>query len=637
MIQYVVIVIVVLSLILIIISLAFTVSIDNKSKEDSPLIAPEIEEPLIQTNIISHHEMSSGVDRAMDVIAKDIFKNVVHLSEFSLEFVYVFELEEHMYVLLIPSYHFVAELIATNLQLAKEWVKERNGTCCTILIDGEPNDSIAEVDAIITSKQSNTAHAVFLPYFSMFAKEFVRVTGHLRHSRRVDLTEWHKRQFCFFGHGNDSIIAFDGTKNRGIFYRLMCERFGDHVRNLGRTQHTLGEHPTHRKLIDSSTKLGKNKFILGTNNHLLRHFKFAICFENQEIEGYFTEKLLNPLEVQCIPIYCGAPDIRTWINPDCFINVNDYTSMHTCIDDIGTLINDDQRLQLLLTSPCFSTQFMNGTPGTYLDNRGLFYSKLFDILPVSIRNHVQITKALQKQVMAITFADGVHSNYDRIQKEMTTCGYFDHAQCFSTFDLSQSFLTNWLPFMKENKKGFGYYIWKSFIIKNALESLADGEILVWLDAGMHIKPYQGSFVLDKYYQRLIKSEHDILAFRIKYAEHVWTKRDLFELIQQRYPHFKPGVTDRQLCTGVLMLQKSANSIKFVNEWFEIATMDNARYSTSAPSLSGQEHIDFNDHRHDQSIFSMLAKVYGAVISDDNFTDSVESDDMVFQPRRWRLQ
>jgi len=52
----------------------------------------------------------------------------------------------------------------------------------------------------------------------------------------------------------------------------------------------------------------------------LNNFKFSICFENAEFEGYVTEKIFDSLYAGCIPIYLGAPDISKYVPSDLFID-----------------------------------------------------------------------------------------------------------------------------------------------------------------------------------------------------------------------------------------------------------------------------------------------------------------------------
>jgi hypothetical protein len=60
-------------------------------------------------------------------------------------------------------------------------------------------------------------------------------------------------------------------------------------------------------------------------------YLFNIAFENSSYPGYTTEKIAEPWVAGCIPIYWGDPEVTRDINPDCFINMHDFTSFDEAI------------------------------------------------------------------------------------------------------------------------------------------------------------------------------------------------------------------------------------------------------------------------------------------------------------------
>lgn len=53
----------------------------------------------------------------------------------------------------------------------------------------------------------------------------------------------------------------------------------------------------------------------------LGRYRFAVCFENMDLEGWITEKLFDCLFSGTVPIYLGAPDIEHWVPRECFIDM----------------------------------------------------------------------------------------------------------------------------------------------------------------------------------------------------------------------------------------------------------------------------------------------------------------------------
>lgn len=70
-------------------------------------------------------------------------------------------------------------------------------------------------------------------------------------------------------------------------------------------------------------------------------FKFSIAFENANVAGYTTEKILQAFLAGSIPIYYGNPKIGQEINVDAFINCNDYDDLDEVVKAVKVLDKDD--------------------------------------------------------------------------------------------------------------------------------------------------------------------------------------------------------------------------------------------------------------------------------------------------------
>jgi succinate dehydrogenase flavin-adding protein (antitoxin of CptAB toxin-antitoxin module) len=85
--------------------------------------------------------------------------------------------------------------------------------------------------------------------------------------------------------------------------------------------------------------------------NFIKDYKFVISFENQAWPGYTTEKIIEPMLVNSIPIYWGNPLIDQDFNVNSFVNVNDFSSTDRAIEYIISLDQDDQRLFNMLEQP----------------------------------------------------------------------------------------------------------------------------------------------------------------------------------------------------------------------------------------------------------------------------------------------
>lgn len=99
-----------------------------------------------------------------------------------------------------------------------------------------------------------------------------------------------------------------------------------------------------------------------------RH-KFAIAFENQQHDGYATEKLIDALAAHTVPIYWGDPQIHTELNEEAFINGNRYNSLEELVERVKEVDqNDELYLQILNANPILDDKRNNNDLRTFLFN-----------------------------------------------------------------------------------------------------------------------------------------------------------------------------------------------------------------------------------------------------------------------------
>jgi len=124
------------------------------------------------------------------------------------------------------------------------------------------------------------------------------------------------------------------------------------------------------KKVDSGGKFLNN---MGTTVvdklDFIKDYKFTIAFENSSLSGYTTEKIVEPMIVNSMPIYWGNPDIHLDFNKQSFVYVNDYERIEEAIEEIIRLDNDDDAYIQKLLTPWFDS-----------DNYAQWEAKLFSFL-----------------------------------------------------------------------------------------------------------------------------------------------------------------------------------------------------------------------------------------------------------------
>lgn len=96
------------------------------------------------------------------------------------------------------------------------------------------------------------------------------------------------------------------------------------------------------KQVDSGGRLWNNVGgPVADKLEFIAKYKFNIAFENSSVCGYTTEKIMEPMVVNALPIYWGNPLVYKDFNAASFVNVNDFASMEDAVQYIVDLDNDD--------------------------------------------------------------------------------------------------------------------------------------------------------------------------------------------------------------------------------------------------------------------------------------------------------
>lgn len=476
------------------------------------------------------------------------------------------------------------------------------------VIDGEPNSLVdaTQADLVITTKlqhdlipsPSSGVPSLYLPYYVSFLHEckidpnlLIKQPGPVRVPPEFAV-------FCYSN--NDQ--TFPGVKARNDFYSLMQKRTNNRVANAGKV---LADKPHAGKGMHGSHI---------TNRELFANFKFVIAFENKQIQGYVTEKLVNPFLAGSIPIYFGAPDVNKHFNPKRFINVNNFANFDACIDEVLRLDTDNDAYAAMLREPCLI--------GNKLDQQnfalffgGQFYNELYYHVPKNIK--VRPSMVTANNVRLVTFADGKNYCTSRIVREGKDSGYFDECTGFGPSDLPEQFSDKFGSFIRANKRGFGYWIWKPVVVQMALKEAEENDLVVYCDSGCSIVPNFDHKMLEYYRVLLHSGNHDVLAFQMKHKACHWTKGDVFQAVGVEMDEHA-----LQLTASVLLVRKTSQSVALIDDWAKL-TQENLRNLTDEPSLK-PNHLLFQAHRHDQSVWDLVArgrKHQGLFISNDNFMDS----------------
>lgn len=206
------------------------------------------------------------------------------------------------------------------------------------------------------------------------------------------------------------------------------------------------------------------------------------------------------------------------------------------------------------------------------------------------------------EINFMAFADKKYTKtLDRIGNEAKDMSIFKGIYLLNESDLIDMPEDD-LKFINNNARGYGYWLWKPYLIKKILSRTDEGSILVYADAGCKLDKNNKGRLIE--WVNMVKNhDSNMLTFQMDLKEFIWTKIDtLRELDFMKGDELNSG----QVCATVIIMRNKENVRRLIDEWYNIARKDNYHYLDDSPS--SENNLDgFNDHRHDQSIFSILVK------------------------------
>jgi hypothetical protein len=116
------------------------------------------------------------------------------------------------------------------------------------------------------------------------------------------------------------------------------------------------------------------------------------------------------------------------------------------------------------------------------------------------------------KIYFISFGNNLYKNaLDRIKHQAESFNIFDDILIYNEEDLINfnEFWDKHKNFIKNNKRGYGYWIWKSYLVLKTLELMNDNDILLYADAGCSLN-INGVERLKEYFEIVNNSSYGIL-------------------------------------------------------------------------------------------------------------------------------
>ena len=196
---------------------------------------------------------------------------------------------------------------------------------------------------------------------------------------------------------------------------------------------------------------------------------------------------------------------------------------------------------------------------------------------------------------------GYHNAVKRLTKQVEELKIFDYIYPKTELDLKndENFWGKHGQYIINNHRIYGYGIWKPYLIMKTMKKMKYNDILLYADAGCIIQNSHKEEL-----ERLFKVvDTDLIIASLTCIEQDWSKMDLIKHLRLENSKLLK-INQRQSST--IMFKKCKKTVDLVNEWYNISC--NYHMIDDTPSII--PNVDsFKEHRHDQSIFSLLTKKY----------------------------
>lgn len=209
---------------------------------------------------------------------------------------------------------------------------------------------------------------------------------------------------------------------------------------------------------------------------------------------------------------------------------------------------------------------------------------------------------------------------DRFKEQALKMGIYNSIKIFTFNDLNEDFKLYVKELLKKGKKkGYGYWVWQTYIHQNILSKLEYGDVYHWCDVGCHFN-VKGKKRLEDYINIVSKDENGFLGFDYRnledkkfseynfpnYLEFQYTKEDLFKFFDVQN-NFKITETP-QVWGGSFFLKKTKKSMDMMKQHYNITRNRFDLIDDDPEKFIEKSRRGFIAHRHSQSVLSIIVKL-----------------------------
>ncbi len=209
----------------------------------------------------------------------------------------------------------------------------------------------------------------------------------------------------------------------------------------------------------------------------------------------------------------------------------------------------------------------------------------------------------------LTFANAGYRNaLQRIVREAEDSAFFDEICPCTEKDFDNDYIQKFGSWIAANQRGYGYWIWKSYLIKTYLDKLNFGDFLIYMDSGCEINQ-KARKRYSEYLKWAAESSLGFVCFSTMSTERKFDKGDVLDALNMR--DNAKALNSAQIMGGMMVICKKESSVALVKKWFDLVH-NHFSLVDDSPSVSPNPE-GFIENRHDQSVFSLLIKKTGGAV------------------------
>ena len=225
-----------------------------------------------------------------------------------------------------------------------------------------------------------------------------------------------------------------------------------------------------------------------------------------------------------------------------------------------------------------------------------------------------------KVYLATFYSSDLKRSAERFKKQAESMNVYDDIFIFNQNDLNDDFKEYISVLLKKGKKkGYGHWVWQTYIHQTMLAKIKEGDVYHWCDVGCHFN-IKGVSRLKEYINIVNRDKNGFLGFSYKnpslgekyknykfpnYLEYEYTKSDLIKYFDLSYDD--EIIQSPQVWGGSFFIRKCKSSEDLMNKHYDITRNRYDLINDDESKFVEKVLPGFISHRHSQGVLSILAK------------------------------